>query len=91
MWAQGVSSPVSDVSLSVDERATIPLSPIAHDIADVDVDGRIEEGVWNQIAPINEMRVIDPDTLTEVPYDTLTRVFYTERGIYVSFEMEQPV
>lgn len=91
VWAQGVSSSVSDVSLSVDERATIPLSRIAHDIADVDVDGRIEEGVWNQIAPINEMRVIDPDTLTEVPYDTLTRVFYTERGIYVSFEMEQPV
>lgn len=78
------------VELALDNGTTLKLQRIAHSSADVTVDGAIDESVWGRIAPINQMRVIDPDTLENVPFDTDVRIFYTERGIYVSFDLEQP-
>jgi len=49
----------------------------------ITLDGRLDEAVWQQVAPIDGMRVITPDTLTEASLRTETRIFYTERGIYV--------
>ena len=36
------------------------------------------------------MKVIDPDTLADTPYETHVRFFYTERGIYLSAMNFQP-
>jgi hypothetical protein len=47
------------------------------------LDGKLDEGVWQQVSPIDGMRVITPDTLAEASLLTETRIFYTERGIYV--------
>lgn len=41
--------------------------------------------------PFNGMRVIDPETLDPAPYPTEARIFYTVRGLYMSFDMTQPV
>jgi hypothetical protein len=49
----------------------------------ITLDGRLDEAVWQQITPIDGMRVIAPDTLAEASLRTETRIFYTERGIYV--------
>jgi hypothetical protein len=68
----------------------IPLQRHVQATVDIDVDGNLNEAVWGEIPAINDMRVIDPDTLEAVPYDTLVRIFYTGRGIYVGVEMEQP-
>ncbi len=61
-----------------------------HKAADIKIDGRIDEPAWEQSLGVNLMRVIEPDTLAEPAYDTIVRVLYTQRGIYVSFDMEQP-
>lgn len=54
------------------------------------VDGRLNEAVWGEISALNEMRVVEPDTLGEVPFNTDIRYLYTERGLYVGVDMEQP-
>lgn len=78
------------VELTLNNGSALTLQRFEHSDAEVDVDGRIDESVWGRIAPINEMRVVDPDTLENVPFDTSVRIFYTERGIYISFDLEQP-
>ena len=89
--AQSSSASTNAVELNLGNGTVIPLQSFDHATADVDIDGNVTESVWGRIAPINQMRVIEPDTLDGVPFDTDTRLFYTEKGLYVSFDMEQPV
>ena len=58
--------------------------------ANVKIDGRVEEEVWKEIPSVDGMTVVDPDTLVEAPYATNRRIFYDDRGLYVSAEMFQP-
>ncbi|MBL4820252.1 MAG: hypothetical protein JKY98_04555 [Gammaproteobacteria bacterium] len=69
----------------------IPLQRLEQNTADIDIDGKINESAWAGINVINNMRVINPDTLEAVPYDTDMRIFYTNRGLYLSYDMEQPM
>ena len=61
-----------------------------HEEIKIKIDGHIDEAIWAQIQPFNNLKVIDPDTLADAPYKTDMRMVYSERGIYVSFDMEQP-
>jgi len=61
-----------------------------HEEIEIKIDGHIDEAIWAQIQPFNNLKVIEPDTLADAPYKTDMRMVYTERGIYVSFDMEQP-
>ncbi|MEZ5558410.1 MAG: DUF5916 domain-containing protein [Pseudomonadales bacterium] len=70
--------------------AVLALQRFDQDAADIRVDGHIDEPVWREVAPLEQMRVVEPDLLTEPPYRTIVRLFYTERGLYVAFENEQP-
>ena len=77
------------------ELGVIGVDPIrlhrsSDELAGIVIDGHLDEPIWRTLQPIGEMRVTEPDTLAKVPYDTNLRVFYTENGIYVSFDMEQP-
>jgi hypothetical protein len=51
--------------------------------ADITLDGRLDESVWQQAPAIDGMRVITPDTMADASLRTEARIFYTERGIYV--------
>ena len=88
----GYGQPGGSASLSEQgsRGAPIRLQRLTQSSVDIDIDGSLDEAVWAQVVTINDMRVIDPDTLDTVPYDTLVRIFYTGRGIYVGIEMEQP-
>lgn len=57
---------------------------------EISLDGFLDESVWNDIPVIDGMRVIDPDTLADAPYATHSKIFYTERGIYVGVMNFQP-
>ena len=70
--------------------AATPTLRLEHEDADLRIDGHIDEAIWSQIQPFNNLKVIEPDTLADAPYKTDLRMFYTERGIYVSFDMDQP-
>ena len=80
----------TSLELDLGDDRIIRLQQFEHSQADITIDGVVDDNVWQQVPAINEMRVIEPDTLASVPYATHTRMFYTERGLYVSFDMEQP-
>ncbi|MDG1125291.1 MAG: DUF5916 domain-containing protein [Pseudomonadales bacterium] len=56
----------------------------------VEIDGNIDESVWQDIAYFDNMRVSIPDIGTPGKYATKMRMFATEKGMYISADMEQP-
>ncbi len=66
------------------------LTRVEEDLAAIQLDGFLDEAIWQQIPSFDGMRVINPDTLAETPYDTDIRVFYTEQGIYIGVKNHQP-
>ncbi|MEM7079987.1 MAG: DUF5916 domain-containing protein [Pseudomonadota bacterium] len=57
----------------------------------LEIDGVLDEFPWTDIPGVDNFRVIDPDTVAVPRHDTLVKMFYTDKGIYAAFEMEQPV
>ena len=58
--------------------------------ANVALDGLATETVWQGAVIHDEMKVIDPDSLAKPDYATRTRLFFTNRGLYVAAQMDQP-
>ena len=58
--------------------------------ADIRLDGHIDETVWDQLAVYDDMRVIDPDSMAAPDFATHTRMFFTNKGLYVAADMKQP-
>lgn len=57
----------------------------------LDLDGRLDEPVWEQVPVIDDMRIINPDTLEPAPLSTRVRIFYDDDGIYVgAFNEQEP-
>jgi len=79
------------VELQLGRNVKIPLQNFPQSEVDIDLDGELNEAVWSRIAPFNGLRIIEPDTLEPAPYPTDARIFYTSRGLYMSFDMTQPV
>ncbi|XOV81473.1 MAG: DUF5916 domain-containing protein [bacterium] len=57
---------------------------------DVQIDGDLSESAWRVNPGVDTFRVVDPDTGDVPRHATLVKMFYTERGLYAAFEMEQP-
>jgi hypothetical protein len=53
------------------------------DQGDIQLDGFLNESVWQSLPAFDGMRIINPDTLAPAPLRTETRIFYNDRGIYV--------
>ena len=70
-------------------RIAMPLTR-ADEAAPIEIDGRLEETVWRDLPVISDFVVIEPDTLEVPPYATRAKLFYTSRGLYVGFDLEQP-
>lgn len=73
--------------------AQVPLprvTQIAEADNDFELDGDLVEEVWKDLPVIDGMKVVDPDTLADAPYETHIRMFYTERGIYIGIMNFQP-
>ncbi len=66
------------------------LTRVDEEVANIDLNGFVDEAVWQNIPVVDGMKVIDPDTLADAPYQTHVRMFYTERGIYVGAINYQP-
>lgn len=81
---------IDAVEISFDAQEPLRLSRYDHAVAGIKIDGRLDETPWLESIAHTELRVIRPDTLAVPPHRTSIRLFYTERGVYVSFDMEQP-
>ena len=71
-------------------QPTIVLKRVDGDGLDIQIDGVIDEAVWQDLPVHDHFRVLNPDTMAEVPYETRLRAFYTDKGLYVSVWAEQP-
>ena len=60
------------------------------DATQITVDGRIDESVWAQTEAFDRFTVLNPDTLEPGRYETQTRMFYDDDGLYVAAIMKQP-
>ena len=58
--------------------------------ANIQLDGNVDEVEWRSVAAYDRMLVSEPDTLADTSYATVSRFFYTDKGLYVSAVMEQP-
>ncbi len=56
----------------------------------IHIDGRLDEAVWQTLPAYDEFVVIDPDTLGKASHQTLVRLAYDDRGLYVGADMRQP-
>lgn len=72
------------------DPSTPQLTRMAESSAGIVLDGHLDEAVWGQVVPLDGMQVITPDTLAPASHPTETRIFYTERGIYVGVMAFQP-
>lgn len=77
-------------SVAVAQNQVPQLVRVEEDDANIQLDGFLDEPVWQSIPFFDGMRVINPDTLAETPYQTDIRVFYTEQGIYIGAKNHQP-
>ena len=66
------------------------IQTLDHEEAGITIDGRIEEAVWRGIPYYDNMLVSIPDLGEPAKYATKLRFFATEKGLYVSSDMEQP-
>jgi hypothetical protein len=72
------------------EGSAIQLRRLEHARANIVVDGRLDEPVWKDLPTHGNLLVIRPEALVEGAHATDIRMFYTERGMYVAYDMEQP-
>ena len=58
--------------------------------ATIRLDGRTDDAIWRDVPAHDNMLVTEPDTGAAPAYATITRFLYTDRGLYVGVDMEQP-
>jgi len=57
---------------------------------EIQIDGHLDEAVWQQIPAYDEFLVIDPDTMEQPVHQTLIRLAYDDKGLYVGADLRQP-
>lgn len=73
---------VPDTSMAT-ATGVVQMLRVDGDQGDIELDGFLNESVWQSVPAFDGMRIINPDTMEPAPLGTETRIFYNERGIYV--------
>ncbi len=79
-----------DFVLEIEQGKPIRLKRHDNQVHEVRIDGYLDELAWKDIPGVEQFIVSDPDTLETPRYRTVVKAFYTDKGLYVSFDMEQP-
>ena len=85
-----VALPLQDLQVDMLSGKPLVLRRFEDDVTEIRIDGRLDEPQWAMVPSFDNLKVVEPDTLVNGRYATDIRMFYTERGLYVSFDMEQP-
>lgn len=67
-----------------------PLIVPAYKNVSLSIDGRLDEAIWREIPSYDNMSVVQPDVLTTTSHATRTHLFYTDEGLYVGIQADQP-
>jgi len=80
-----------DVLLApLDRNTPISLPKYQESSLSIAIDGHLDESVWHEFPGVDGFRVVDPDTLADPAYRTVVKMFFTERGLYAGFQLDQP-
>ncbi|MDH4048302.1 MAG: DUF5916 domain-containing protein [Gammaproteobacteria bacterium] len=80
----------SGIAVDFGNGEPISLTRFAADEANIEVDGHLVENAWTGLPVFRELRVLEPDTMAVPTYPTEVRILYTEKGLYVGVDMQQP-
>lgn len=73
------------------DRVPVQIERIGEE-AEIRIDGRVSKSEWSNATKIDDFRLINReiDDLRKSELATTVRTFYNDKGLYVSFDMEQP-
>ncbi|MCZ6643104.1 MAG: DUF5916 domain-containing protein, partial [Gammaproteobacteria bacterium] len=86
----GATTATAAIALRFDPNHPITLRQYPHQQANINIDGYLIEAPWSEIVGIDDFRVVEPDSLVAPRYRTVFKAFYTTRGLYMAWDMEQP-
>jgi predicted kinase len=93
-WAGANPLPEDQIQLAqrapLTPGAPITLTRIDPSRDNIEIDGFLDEPVWQTLPTYDEFVVIEPDTLGDTSHETLVRLAYDDRGLYVGVDMRQP-
>jgi hypothetical protein len=78
------------IAIDISEQEPLVLRKQDHQAAAIRIDGHLDEEAWKNAMSVRQFRVTEPDTLAMPEFETVVLMIYTERGVYVAFDMEQP-
>jgi len=84
------ASPGGEINIAAGDSEPLVLTRFEEDDHSVRIDGHIDESIWLGVEPINDLRVLTPDTRERPLYQTDVRFIYSDKGLYAAFVMEQP-
>ena len=58
--------------------------------AGITVDGKLSEAIWGALPNTGKFVVLEPDTLADVPHASHIKFAYTDEGLYIGADLEQP-
>jgi hypothetical protein len=91
IWCCSISASAADLVVDIAPGEQLVLERREAVDMPMRIDGHLSEGIWSQLPAYDEFVVIDPDTLADVPFATLVRLFYSSDGLYVGVDMIQPI
>ena len=78
------------VELILSDREILQPQRFNDNAINISIDGKIDEAAWQDLKIHSNFRVTKPDTMQPYRHRTDVRIFYTEKGLYISMDMEQP-
>ncbi len=79
------------ISIKAQSAEVLHIAAEALSSTEIIIDGMLDEPVWSGLEGYDSMSVVAPDTLEKARYPTTTRIFYTEEGLYIGTQAQQPV
>ncbi|MAR28667.1 MAG: hypothetical protein CMD51_03865 [Gammaproteobacteria bacterium] len=88
--AAGVPVQLAEQRSSASTKDAIRIVKTDESAAGITIDGRLNESIWSNLPNVGKFVVLEPDTLADVPHATNIKLAYTDKGLYVGADLEQP-
>ena len=89
--SQGVPVTLSENTASTTTSSNaISIQKTTESAAAITVDGKLSESIWSSLPNTGKFVVLEPDTLADVPHASHIKFAYTDEGLYIGADLEQP-
>ena len=88
--AKGVAVQLAEQPSSASTQDAIRILKTTESAAAIEIDGQLNESIWSTLPNVGKFVVLEPDTLADVPHATNIKLAYTDKGLYVGADLEQP-